>query len=46
VYSAQDLQGLHEEAGFRVQALWGNYVGEAYSESSSPRIILLSQKMS
>ena len=46
VYTAQDLQGLHEEAGFHVQALWGNYSGEGYLESSSPRIILLSQKMS
>lgn len=46
VYTAQEMQDLHEAAGFQVQALWGNYHGEAYSPSSSPRIILLSQKMS
>ncbi|MDA0686270.1 MAG: class I SAM-dependent methyltransferase [Bacteroidetes bacterium] len=46
VYTAQELQGLHEAAGFQVQAIWGNYHGEAYSAQSSPRIIFLSQKMS
>ncbi|MFM1898577.1 MAG: hypothetical protein RL577_817 [Bacteroidota bacterium] len=46
VYTAQELQSLHEDAGFDVRALWGNYAGDTYLVDSSPRIILLSQKLS
>jgi 2-polyprenyl-3-methyl-5-hydroxy-6-metoxy-1,4-benzoquinol methylase len=46
VYTAADLQSLHEEAGFRAQFTWGNYQAGGYRPETSPRIILLSQKMS
>ena len=44
VYSAEKLTGLHQEAGFRVEAVFGNMELESFSEATSPRIIIISRK--
>ena len=44
VYSLEDLVKLHEEAGLKVQDVFGSYELDPYSEKESPRIIIISKK--
>lgn len=45
IYSIAQLQALHAAAGFQIRHRFGNYSLEPFAEKSSPRIILVSQKM-
>ena len=44
VYSLEELVKLHEEAGLKVQDVFGSYELDPYSEKESPRIIIISKK--
>jgi len=44
VYTQHDFIRLHEQAGFEVQKLWGNYQLGSFDADQSPRIILVSKK--
>ncbi len=43
-YSEPELRALHEDAGFVMYPVFGNYKMEPFDPASSPRIILISQK--
>jgi SAM-dependent methyltransferase len=43
-YSEPQLRRLHEDAGFVMFPVFGNYSMEPYEPAASPRIILISQK--
>ena len=44
IYTIEKLKQLHEQAGFRVLHVFGDYSLQAFDEKTSPRIILVSQK--
>lgn len=44
VYSIDELKAIHEEAGLKVVAVFGAYELDPCEASSSPRIILVSEK--
>ena len=44
IYPLDKLKQLHEQAGFRVLHVLGDYSLNAFDEKTSPRIILVSQK--
>ena len=44
VYSLEELVKLHEEAGLKVQDVFGSYELDPYSEKESPRIIIIAKK--
>lgn len=44
IYTVEKLKQLHEQAGFRVLQVFGDYSLRAFDEKTSPRIILVSQK--
>jgi SAM-dependent methyltransferase len=43
-YSLDELKFLHEQAGFEVQQIFGNYNLDNFEPRTSPRLILISQK--
>ena len=45
-YSLDELKFLHEQAGFEVIHVFGNYLLDAYDQDTSPRLILVSRKNS
>lgn len=43
-YTLDELKFLHEQAGFTVQHVFGNYKLDSFDPETSPRLILVSQK--
>jgi SAM-dependent methyltransferase len=43
-YTLEELKFLHEQAGFDVKQVFGNYKLDDFDPPSSPRLILISQK--
>lgn len=44
LYTKAELETLHLQTGFDIQAVYGNYQLEAFNEAESPRIIIMSRK--
>ena len=44
VFSKDDLENLHRQAGLEVIAVFGDYNLGAFDEKTSPRIVLVSKK--